>query len=104
MIIYLSGPISSCLDTYRETFGKAHRLLTDNGHTVISPHFLPLGLNKYQDYMNIAHECVKAAEVILLLPGWEDSKGAKTELKWAMDMEKNIVVSTDPKSLKKLQA
>lgn len=95
MIIYLSGPISSRLDTYKISFQKVYDILTGSGHKVISPHFLPKGLKAYQDYMNIAHECVKAADAIYLMKGWQDSPGAKKELRWAMDMDKKIYLQND---------
>lgn len=102
MIVYLSGPISNKMDTYQKYFYDVYTRLKRAGHSVISPHFLPPDLDRYQDYMNIAHECVKAAEGILLLNGWEDSKGSKMELKWAMDMGKKIYIESDRDSISQL--
>lgn len=98
MIIYLSGPISARLDTYQDHFQKVYDKLTAAGHAVISPHFLPIGLKKEQDYLNIAHENLKAAEAIYLLDGWHKSPGALTELKWAVDMKKQIFLESDKES------
>lgn len=95
MIIYLSGPISDRLETYKEEFGAAYDNLKAYDHVIISPHFLPLGLNKHQDYMNIAHESLKAADAIYLLRGWQHSPGARVELKWAMDWDKWIYIQGD---------
>ena len=92
MIIYLSGPISSRLNNYKTHFQSVYHALTAAGHSVISPHFLPLGLNSYQDYMNIAHPSLKASEAIYLLRGWQESEGSKAELKWAIDMGKIILL------------
>lgn len=95
MIIYLSGPISDRLDTYKEHFQSVYDALTAAGHFVISPHFLPIGLKSHQDYMNIAHPSLKAADAIYLLIGWQHSPGARTELKWAMDWNKEIYIQND---------
>lgn len=91
MIIYLSGAISSRLDSYKQHFQKEYDRLTEMGHQVLSPHFLPIGLRSYDDYMNIAKEMIKAADAIYLLEGWEWSEGSQKELKWAMNWNMSIL-------------
>ena len=59
MILYISGPISSWMDTYKAEFDAAESYLsTWKGHTVLNPASHPLGL-KYEDYMQIDAEMIR---------------------------------------------
>lgn len=88
MILYISGPISSRMDTYKAEFDAAESYLsTWKGHTVLNPASHPTGL-KYEDYMQIDAEMIKAADGIVMLRGWRSSQGAKRELRMALKQGK----------------
>ena len=85
MILYLSGAISSDPD-YKDKFDAAESYLsTWKGHVVLNPAVIPFGLRRYDDYMNIGYEMLRASEGIVMLRGWKDSPGAKAELKAAIE-------------------
>lgn len=90
MILYISGPISSRMDTYKAEFDAAESYLsTWKGHTVLNPANHPQGL-KYEDYMQIDAEMIKAADGIVMLRGWRSSQGAKRELRVALKQGKKV--------------
>ena len=79
-IVYLSGPISSNLDSYQEEFSLARHLVRKAGYTPVDTAFLPLGL-KENDYMRISLSVLEAADTVVALKGWTHSQGAMIE--WA---------------------
>ena len=89
MVLYLSGPISSREETYREAFGKVEEHLNELGHIVLNPAKLPSGLS-YQEYMLIDKAMLNVADGIVMLRGWEESYGAKEELKLALTEGKRV--------------
>ena len=90
--IYISGPMTGIENLNREAFEKAERLLRESGHFPINPHRFPQ-LATYEDYLLLDLEMIAmAAEAIALLPGWENSPGAKKELKAALDLNLNVMV------------
>ncbi len=93
MIIYIAGPISNDPD-YKEKFAAAEKDLTEVGHSVINPAFLPTDLGDCTDYMKICFPMINAAEAVAMLDGWEQSFGACREWGYAMAMDK-IVVGID---------
>lgn len=90
MILYLSGPITSRMDTYKTEFDAAESYLgTWKGHTVLNPANHPLGL-KYEDYIMIDAQMVQAADGIVMMRGWRSSPGAKRELRMALKQGKKV--------------
>lgn len=88
MILYIAGPITSDMAEYKTKFDAAESYLgTWKGHTVLNPASHPLGL-KYEDYMQIDAEMIKAADGIVMLRGWRSSQGAKRELRMALKLGK----------------
>lgn len=87
---YLAGPMSGLPDFNRPAFFAEAQRLQALGHTVLNPAILPDGLEQHQ-YMGIRIEMVKAADQLVMLPGWMDSSGAKAEYALAMKLGKRIV-------------
>lgn len=93
MIIYLSGPISSCLDTYKQTFAEAQAWFETLGYIVISPAVLPLGLAN-ESYLPICLKMLDAADAIAMIGDWEKSAGAKMEKAYAEYQGKLVIYDT----------
>jgi uncharacterized radical SAM superfamily protein len=88
MIIYLAGKYSS--DSELEHTRNVNRARTaaielwEAGHAVICPHLNSLMFEKmcdvsYDNFLSGYVEIMKRCDAIVLLPGWQDSFGAKTE-------------------------
>lgn len=93
MKIYISGPISGTKD-HTERFEKAERALTATGHTVINPERvngqMPWGTTQ-EEYMRLSFELLSMCDTIFMLQGWQQSKGAKEELEYAVQNKHTIV-------------
>ena len=95
-IIYLAGPISGPLMTEnRERFYNVEaRVLSkwfgNVEKVILNPATLPLGLTD-QDYMSIGLQMLFAADVVVMLEGWEQSVGARIEFDLAKKCGKRIL-------------
>jgi len=91
MKIYLSGPISGLPDLNRPAFAQAASHLRALGWLVVSPHELEHRHGRtWVDYMREDLAAMMTADALLMLPGWEDSRGARLELTLARDLEMRI--------------
>lgn len=81
---YLSGAIASDPDYKAKFEDAANRLKEAAAHiewlelAIMNPTNLPEGMSK-KDYMMIDLQMVAASDAVILLPGWENSPGARIE-------------------------
>lgn len=81
MRIYISGPITNVED-YEEKFEKAATALRSNGYKdIVNPaelaKVLPEG--EYDEYMEICLKLLEGCDRMVMLPGWELSRGCNIE-------------------------
>lgn len=85
MRIYIAGPMTGYPDWNFPTFRAAAAALRARGHEVISPAELdeadsaPLGSLPWAEYLRRDIPHLISCEAIALLPGWENSRGARLE-------------------------
>lgn len=85
-VVYLSGPITG-VPNYWEAFEKAEDQLTSLGWAVLSPAKHPQGLTNEQ-YMRMDFAMIDVADVVLFLPGWQNSEGAIVERNYCYYIDK----------------
>lgn len=90
MRIYISGAMRSCMSTYRQKFARAQKKLEEEGHIVINPAVLPVGLDMDR-YMPICLSMIDGADAIFLFNNWRLSKGALLEKAYAEYQGKEIL-------------
>ena len=70
MKIYLAGAETA------EQFKKAETVLRERGHAVFGATVLPGGMKK-EEYVSSCKAMIDAADMVLFLKGWQESKEAK---------------------------
>ena len=88
-VLYLSGPMSGIPDFNAAAFFRATDMLREKGYTVINPHELPepdvAGLSELESWAEyLARDVMLFAKItapvtLVLLPGWEQSRGSLLE-------------------------
>lgn len=93
MKIYISGPITGT-DNFMERFEKVEQEYKELGHEVINPAKLNLLLPEsttHSQYMSMCYPMMDMCDTIVLMHGWEESKGAIMEIEYAIGKKLKII-------------
>lgn len=88
MKVYISGPISGIpYEEVEKAFNEAEVMLQERGYEVVNPlkNGLPRESTWFQ-HMRADLKLLLDCDVIYMLDGWNNSKGAQIELKIAFDL------------------
>ena len=86
MRVYLSGPITGVPD-YKDRFQTAADLILAEGNTVVNPANMDMVIDgelTHKQIMEMDIRLMECCDAVYMLPGWENSKGAKREHAEAM--------------------
>ena len=98
MIAYLSGPMTGLPGQNYAAFQAAAERLRSQGVQVISPHeIIPPGAGPWSwaQHMRVDLAALLTADVIVLLPGWDTSRGAQLEKTVADAIGLSVVYFTE---------
>ncbi|ELF4899472.1 DUF4406 domain-containing protein [Salmonella enterica] len=82
-VVFICGPMTGHENYNRDAFLRKEMELIACGATVLSPAMLPDGL-EHEQYLTITRGMIRVSDSICLLPGWEDSNGARQEVIYAL--------------------
>ena len=91
MRVYVSGPMSGLPDHNYPAFIAAAKRIRTLGHEPVSPH--TIGQHDgwtWDDYMEAAVKLQRGCDVIFLLPGWRQSRGATVEYYVALALGQHV--------------
>lgn len=85
MTAYISGPVTGT-DDYMERFRDAQEHLEKHFKHVVNPTSWITGVRElnHEEYMKIDITMLKFCDVIVFLPGWQQSKGCREEYEFAL--------------------
>ena len=91
MVVYLAGKYSGDIDANIAAARKVAIDLWERGYAVICPHLNTAHFEvdckaTYDDYITGDLHIISRCDVVVMLPGWKDSKGANLEHAHATEM------------------
>lgn len=106
MKIYISGPMEGVKD-YQEIFREAEEVLLKLGHVVVNPARLDkvvkgIGISR-EDYLELDLKLLELGDAIVMLPGWQQSRGCNREYGYAVGTKKKIISYNTLKEMKEME-
>lgn len=94
--IFISGPITGHEDTAKGRFDTAAREIRKTGHEPINPYYIGWTFEggTHTEYMSVCIPLLELADAILMLEGWEESRGARAEYHHARAYHMQVYGST----------
>ena len=94
MKVYISGPMEGVKD-YLDNFREAEETILKLGHDVVNPAKLDkavkgIGLSR-EDYLDLDLELLKWCDAIVMLDGWQQSRGCNREYGYAVGTSMTII-------------
>ncbi|ENC6657645.1 DUF4406 domain-containing protein [Aeromonas hydrophila] len=86
---YIAGPVTGIPDDNHQAFSVEAHKAERHGFIVFNPTILPKGL-AHHEYMAVCLPMVAMSDVVIMLPGWQNSRGAKLEHEYALCLGKEI--------------
>lgn len=91
MIYYLAGPMAGYADHNHPNFREAATALRQQGYTIVNPaDYGNLDHLSWQTVMKRDIHALLWCDAVIVLPGWEESRGAKLETDIARRLEMPI--------------
>jgi hypothetical protein len=105
MIIYTAGKYSGDVDANIAVARVYAIKLWEAGHVVICPHLNTAHMEKdskvaYQAFLIGDCEIISRCDAVFMLPGWQDSEGARRERNHAIFQNKVVYYEEYPEDLK----
>lgn len=106
MKIYIIGPMEGEKD-YLENFRAAEEVLLKLGHDVVNPAKLDkavkgIGLSR-EDYLELDLKLLEWCDAIVMLDGWQQSRGCNREYGYVIGTKKQIITYNTLKTMEKGQ-
>lgn len=93
--VFISGPMSGIPGFNRDTFRSAEIHFRNAGYAVINPAVLPTDLDDSK-YTPICLAMIDQSDIVFMLDGWKESRGARLERDYAIRCGK-IIFDSEPK-------
>ena len=88
--IYIAGKIAGD-PNYKEKFAAVQKHYEEKGFAVINPAALPSNMRPC-DYMRICFAMIDTADIVIFLPDYEKSAGARLEMQYCLYTDKTFKV------------
>jgi hypothetical protein len=92
--LYISGPITGQPFGNRPAFDQLEAVLRRRGYDVCNPHALAhVDVSNWEQCMRLDVVHLLSCDGIVMLPGWERSRGARLELHIAAELGLRVFMS-----------